>query len=231
MITWRPAAVLAAGAAVVPLLPVPGLGVLVIVVAVLLACVVDVALAGAVRDVRLRREGARQVRLTDTAEVALVVTNTGVRGLRAEIRDGWVPSAGATPYAQRVELEPDASARLVTTLRPTRRGDRAAVRVTVRSYGPLRFAYRQPGGRRAEAMTPAWTLRVLPRFASRRFLAEKVARLRVIDGVMVTRGRGQGTSYDAGARHFRNSGNKASNNSRSGPGSPPASAAATGRIR
>ncbi len=197
MITWRPAAVLAASAAVVPLLPAPALGVVVVAVVVLLLSIVDAALAGAIGDVRLRREGAGQVRLDDTAEVALVVTNTGVRPLRAEVRDAWVPSAGAQPYAQRVDLDPGGSARLVTVLRPTRRGDRAAVRVTVRSFGPLRFAYRQAPGRRADAMTPAWRLRVLPRFASRRFLPEKVARLRVIDGVVVTRGRGQGAEFDS----------------------------------
>ncbi len=196
MITWRPAVVLAAGAAVVPLLPSPWLGVALLAAAVVVACALDAALAAAPRDVRLEREGARQVRLDDTAEVALLVTNTGVRRLHAEIRDAWVPSAGATPYAQRVELDPDETARLVTTLRPTRRGDRPAVRVTVRSYGPLQFAYRQPSVHRADAMSPAWRLRVLPRFASRRLLPEKLARLRVIDGMRVTRGRGQGTEFD-----------------------------------
>jgi uncharacterized protein (DUF58 family) len=196
MITWRPAVALAAGAVLVPLLPWPGVGIIVLAAVVALACLLDAALAGSPRDVVLRREGARQVRLDDTAEVTLVVTNRGVRRLHAEIRDAWVPSAGATPYAQRVDLDPDESAHLVTTLRPTRRGDRPAARVTVRSFGPLGFAYRQPAGRRADAMTPQWRLRVLPRFASRRFLAEKMARLRVIDGMVVTRGRGQGTEFD-----------------------------------
>jgi uncharacterized protein (DUF58 family) len=193
MITWRPAAALVAGAVVVPLLPAPGLGVLLVAVAVLLVCGLDFALAAALRDVGLRREGARQVRLDDTAEVALVVTNTGVRRLTAEIRDAWVPSAGAAPYSHDVSLDPDSSTVLITALRPTRRGDRPAARVTVRSYGPLRFAYRQ---RSERPVTPAWTLRVLPRFTSRRFLPEKLARLRVIDGMIVTRGRGQGTEFD-----------------------------------
>jgi uncharacterized protein (DUF58 family) len=193
MITWRPAAALAAGAVVVPLLPAPGLGVLLVAVAVLLACALDFALAAALRDVRLRREGARQVRLDDTAEVTLVVTNAGVRRLTAEVRDAWVPSAGAAPYSHDVALDPDSSVSLTTTLRPTRRGDRPAARVTVRSYGPLRFAYRQRSERPA---TPPWALRVLPRFASRRFLPEKLARLRVIDGMIVTRGRGQGAEFD-----------------------------------
>ena len=126
MITWRPAALLAAGAVVVAVLPWPWAGVAVLAAAVATLCVLDAALAAAPGDVVLRREGARQVRLDDTTEVTLVVTNTGVRPLRAQIRDAWVPSAGATPYAQRVDLDPDESARLVTTLYPTRRGDPAS---------------------------------------------------------------------------------------------------------
>ena len=197
MITWRPAAILAVGALAVPLLPVPWLWAAGLAGVVLLVCALDAALAGAVGDLRLAREGASQVTLDDTTEVTLTITNGGVRPVRAEIRDAWVPSAGASPYRQRVDLEPGETARLVTTLRPTRRGDRPAVRVTIRSYGPFGFAYRQPTGRRADAMTPPWRLRVLPRFTSRRFLPEKLTRLRIIDGMIVTRGRGQGAEFDS----------------------------------
>jgi uncharacterized protein (DUF58 family) len=196
MITWRPAAVLAVGALLVPFLPEPWLWAAVLAGLVLLACALDFALAGALADLRITREGATQVRLDDTAEVTLLVTNTGPRPAHAEIRDAWVPSAGASPYRQVADIQPDSAVRLVTTLRPTRRGDRHAVRVTVRSHGPFGLAYRQPTGRRADAMTPAWRLRVLPRFSSRRFLPEKLARLRIIDGVVVTRGRGQGSEFD-----------------------------------
>src|SRR6266508_1200225 len=81
--------------------------------------------------------------------------------------------------------------------RSPRRGDRPAVRVTLRSYGPLHFAYRQRSQRFLATITPPWTIRVLPRFAARRFLPEKLARLRVLDGAVVIRGRGQGTEFDA----------------------------------
>jgi uncharacterized protein (DUF58 family) len=97
----------------------------------------------------------------------------------------------------RIRLQPGTRTRLVTTLDPSRRGDRPAVRVSLRSHGPLGLAYRQTTLRRSEAITPAWTLRVLPRFDSRRFLTEKVARLRVFDGAVVTRGRGEGTEFDS----------------------------------
>ncbi len=91
-------------------------------------------------------------------------------------------------------MPPGGTVTLAAELTPTRRGDRPAVRVTVRSYGPLGLAFRQ---RAEHPATPPWTLRVLPRFASRRLLPEKLARLRVLDGTIVTRGRGQGTEFDA----------------------------------
>jgi uncharacterized protein (DUF58 family) len=176
-------------------------GLAIVVVAAIVAAA-DALLAAPIRDVVLRRDGDRRIRLGDTATVALTVTNTGDRTLVADVRDAWVPSAGArfagtTGIVARIHLDPDESIRLETILDPIRRGDRPAVQVTIRSYGPLRLAYRQTGDARSRAATPPWTLRVLPRFDSRRFLAEKVAKLRVFDGSVVTRGRGQGTEFDA----------------------------------
>ncbi|GAB3850341.1 DUF58 domain-containing protein [Micromonospora andamanensis] len=83
---------------------------------------------------------------------------------------------------------------LPSHLTPTRRGDRPAVALTVRSFGPLGLAFRQLGGR---PDTPQWTVRVLPRFDSRRHLPERLSRLRVIDGTQAGRGRGPGTEFDA----------------------------------
>lgn len=165
---------------------------------VLLLTVLDWVAAAPAAEVRLTRSGARQVRLGESAEVALTVTNTSLRTLRGLVRDAWVPSAGAAePYAHLVQLEPGESAQVVTTLTPTRRGDRPASRVTIRSYGPFGLAFRQTLHRRAMAITPPWTLTALPPFTSRRFLPEKLSRLRVIDGRMVTRGRGHGTEFDS----------------------------------
>lgn len=196
MVTWRSA--VPAGLGVLLLILTQTLWAVVLAVAaVLLLVAVDLVLAAAVRDVQLARDGDRQVRMDETATVTLTVTNNGVRTLRALVRDAWVPSAGASPAEQRVLLEPSAHARLGTTLTPTRRGDRPAVRVSIRSYGPLGFAYRQNTVVQADRTTPQWTLRVLPRFESRRYLPEKLARLRIVDGVVVTRGRGQGTEFDA----------------------------------
>jgi uncharacterized protein (DUF58 family) len=165
---------------------------------VLLLVLLDWLAAAPASEVRLARSGPRQVRLGESAEVTLTVTNDSVRPLRGLVRDAWEPSAGAAePYAHPVDLEPGQSAAITTTLTPTRRGDRRAARVTVRSYGPLGLAFRQTPHRRAAALTPPWTLTALPPFTSRRFLPEKLSRLRIIDGHMVARGRGHGTEFDS----------------------------------
>jgi uncharacterized protein (DUF58 family) len=196
VITWRPAVPVGLGVLLVLLLRSLWWGLLPVALALVLVAV-DLVLAAALSDLTLARGGDRQVRLDETATVTLTVTNRGSRPLRGQVRDAWVPSAGASPGVFPVWLAPGEAAALVTTLTPTRRGDRPAVRVSIRSGGPAGFAYRQSRAGRAAARTPPWRLRVLPRFASRRFLPEKLARLRVLDGVTVTRGRGQGTEFDA----------------------------------
>jgi uncharacterized protein (DUF58 family) len=192
VLTWRAALALGLSGATLPLWPDPWLGLIVLTVAVLVLSVVDGAMAAPVRLVEVERDGPRTVRLGESAIIALRLRNGSTRVLRGQVRDAWVPSAGATPYAHRVWAEPGDTATVVTTLTPTRRGDRPAVRLHLRAYGPLGLAYRQ-----AARSTPQWTLRVLPRFESRRLLPEKLARLRVLDGTTATRGRGQGTEFDA----------------------------------
>ncbi|WBB64854.1 DUF58 domain-containing protein [Micromonospora sp. WMMD812] len=194
--TWRAALLLAAGALTLPLWPSPFAGVLVMTGAVLLLVAVDRLLAAPPAALTVEREGDRVVRLGGTATVALRLGNPSGRTLRAQVRDAWVPSAGAVPHTpprRLVTVAPGDTVLLPSRLTPTRRGDRPAAALTVRSLGPLRLAYRQRAGRPA---TPPWTLRVLPRFDSRRHLPEKLARLRVIDGTQVSRGRGQGTEFD-----------------------------------
>ncbi|MFI7075888.1 DUF58 domain-containing protein [Micromonospora sp. NPDC049903] len=194
--TWRAAALLAVGALTLPLWPAPFVGVAVMVGAVLLLLVVDLALAAPLRSLTVARDGERTVRLGGTATVVLHLGNLSGRPLRAQVRDAWVPSAGArpdVPPSRVVQVAPGTVVALPSRLTPTRRGDRPAVALTVRSFGPLGLAFRQWSGRPA---TPAWTLRVLPRFDSRRHLPEKLARLRVIDGRQVGRGRGAGTEFD-----------------------------------
>ncbi|TDC35921.1 DUF58 domain-containing protein [Micromonospora sp. KC213] len=194
--TWRAGVLLLVGALSLPAWPAPLVGVALMTGAVLLLCAVDWALAAPLHAVTATRDGDRSVRLGGTATITLRLTNTAGRTLRAQVRDAWVPSAGAVgdvPPQRVTRVAPGGTAVLPSRLTPTRRGDRPAVALAVRSLGPLGLAFRQWAGRPA---TPPWTLRVLPRFDSRRHLPEKLSRLRVIDGTQVTRGRGQGTEFD-----------------------------------
>ena len=63
--------------------------------------------------------------------------------------------------------------------------------MTVRSFGPLGLA-----GRQRRHRVP-WSVRVLPPFTSRKFLPEKLARLRELDGAVTLNRRGQGTEFDS----------------------------------
>ncbi|MFK4870173.1 DUF58 domain-containing protein [Streptomyces sp. CSMPJR101] len=160
------------------------------------ACACDFALAAPVRRLRLTRSGDTSVRLGDTADVTLTVTNPSGRPLRAHLRDAWPPSSwqpGTEVEASRhrVQIPAGERRRLTTRLRPTRRGDRQADRVTIRSYGPLGLFARQ-----ATHKVP-WTVRVLPPFTSRKHLPSKLARLRELDGRTSLITRGEGTEFDS----------------------------------
>ncbi|MBB5111739.1 DUF58 domain-containing protein [Micromonospora echinospora] len=194
--TWRAGLLLGVGALTLPFWPAPFVGVAVLTVVVLLLVALDRAMAAPPHALTVTRSGDRTVRLGGTATVTLRLTNPTHHTLYAQVRDAWVPSAGArpdVPPGRLLTVAPGGSATLPVRLTPTRRGDRPAVALTVRSFGPMRLGARQRAGQPA---TPPWTLRVLPRFDSRRHLPEKLARLRVIDGVQVTRGRGHGTEFD-----------------------------------
>ncbi|WP_433210545.1 DUF58 domain-containing protein [Dactylosporangium sp. CS-047395] len=206
MITWRAAALLGAGAVLLavvgsvagdaidrPWLWIAG-GLLVLAVAA--ACLLDWLNAASPKLLRMSRTGDQSLWLGETGQVTLLLQNKSDRVLSGRVRDAWVPSAGATPTMRTVRIEPGRTVALVTTLTPTRRGDRPAVRVLVRSFGPFGLTYRQTSKQTADRLTPAWRLRVFPRFHSRRLLPEKLSRLRVLDGSVVTRGRGQGTEFD-----------------------------------
>jgi uncharacterized protein (DUF58 family) len=195
VLTWRATIPIGVGVLLLITLQRPAWGIAAVVLTALLVAL-DIGLAAGLRPVALSRDGDRQVRLDETATVRLTVANNGTRALRGQVRDAWVPSAGAAREVTPVEIPPGTAVDVVTVLTPIRRGDRPAVRVSLRSFGPMGLGYRQTTVKRAAAITPRWTLRVLPRFASRRFLPEKVARLRVLDGITVTRGRGQGTEFD-----------------------------------
>jgi uncharacterized protein (DUF58 family) len=158
---------------------------------ILAAIAADVILAAPVRPLRMARSGDTRLRLGETGDITLVLANPGRRRLRGTVRDAWQPSASAGPGRTQVSVPAGGQARLTTTLAPRRRGDMAAGRVTVRSLGPLRLA-----GRQGSHVVP-WTVRVLPPFASRRHLPEKLAMLRELDGQHWSLLRGQGSEFDS----------------------------------
>lgn len=171
-------------------------GVLAVNAPLAVACACDFALAAPVGRLVLTRTGDTSTRLGETADVTLTVTNTSRRLLRARLRDAWPPSSwlpGSEVEASRHRLTvPAGERRRVTTrLRPTRRGDRQADRVTIRSHGPLGLFSRQ-----GTHKVP-WTVRVLPPFTSRKHLPAKLARLRELDGRTSVLTRGEGTEFDS----------------------------------
>jgi len=166
-------------------------GILVVNAIIVLLVAVDLALAGAVRRLRFERSGATTVRLGEPAEVTLAVTNPGPRRVRGLLRDAWPPSAGAATTRHALDVPAGERRRVTTILRPTRRGDRPACRVTIRSVGPLGLAARQG------SHEVPWVVRVLPPFHSRRHLPSRLARLRELDGRAAVMVRGQGTEFDS----------------------------------
>ncbi len=185
-------AVLAALGAVVVAVAAPSIAGVVLVSGVVVAvAVVDATLAGSPRDLRVERDGDHTARLGTEATVRMSLVNAGRRRVRGTTRDAWPPSAGAVN--ERADIDIPAGGRTVhsTTLRPTRRGDRHADRVTIRSIGPMGLAGRQSWHR------APWTVRTLPPFHSRRHLPSRLARLREIDGRSSIRTRGSGTEFDS----------------------------------
>jgi uncharacterized protein (DUF58 family) len=177
---------------VVPAALLPRASTLLVLVLALAALVLaDVLLAPKPGLVDLARDGDVSCRLGEQAEVRLRVTNRSGRRLRGVVRDAWSPSAGASPRTHELDVPPGERRVLTTTLRPTRRGDRVPDRVTVRALGPLGVAARQTSRR------VPWRVRVQAPFASRRFLPEKLDKLRQLDGLVLARTRGQGTEFDS----------------------------------
>ena len=189
-LTWRAVVLAAAGVLPALLVPVPGT-VLLWALLVIGLCAADAGRAASPRQVAITRTVPASVRLTEQTRSVLTLTNRSPRRLRALVRDAWQPSAGTQANRHAVDLPPGESRRVVTVLVPTRRGDRRADRVTIRSFGPLGLAARQ-----ASVAVPA-TLRVLPEFASRRHLPSRLARLREMDGRAAVLVRGQGTEFDS----------------------------------
>ncbi len=156
-----------------------------------LGVLLDLLLAASPRTLSVTREPTSPVRLGESCETTFLLTNLGGRRLRGLARDAWQPGAGAHGTRHRVDLPPGERRRYATGLTPTRRGDRLAVGVAVRSAGPLGLACRQL------TLPAPWRVRVLPPFHSRRHLPSKLAQLRELEGRAALHRRGQGTEFDS----------------------------------
>ena len=150
----------------------------------------DLALCPSPARVHAVRRGDTSVRLGEQASTELLLTNRGRRAIRCRVRDAWVPSAGASGGVCTVTIPARQRRLLPLTLVPTRRGDRHAGPVVVRSWGPLGLA-----GRQRQHHAP-WRVRALPPFSSRKHLPSRLARLRELDGRSTILQRGQGTEFD-----------------------------------
>ena len=167
------------------------LAVLAVGLAIAIAIVADLFLAAAIRPLVMTRGGDTRVRLGETATVTLTIANPSSRPLSAVVRDAWPPSAAAAPHHATVNIPGHGQHTITTELTPTRRGDRIAATVAVRSFGPLKIAARQ-----RNRHVPG-TVRALPPFRSRGHLPEKLSRLRELDGMHRSLIRGQGSEFDS----------------------------------
>jgi uncharacterized protein (DUF58 family) len=177
---------------VIPVAVVPhGSTVGLVMLALVLLVALDLWLAASPVGLTLTRAGDTSCRLGESAVVRLTVANTTGKALRGVLRDAWVPSAGAGPRTHDLDVPAGERRAVTTTLTPTRRGDRLPDRVTVRALGPLGVAGRQ------RSVAVPWAVRVQAPFTSRKFLPEKLDKLRQLDGQLLARTRGQGTEFDS----------------------------------
>jgi uncharacterized protein (DUF58 family) len=160
-----------------------------VLVAVLI--VVDVLLAPRPRMITGARRRTESIRIGERTWTDVLITNTGRRTVRGQVRDTWQPSAGATSNPHPMRLGPGQQMSISTELRPIRRGSLLPHRVTVRVRGPLTLA-----GRQLSLEVPG-EQRVLPAFPSRRHLPSRLARLRELDGLTLIRSAGHGTEFDS----------------------------------
>jgi len=171
--------------------PWPAITFAVLLAALVAIVAVDVGLAASTRRLICSRLGETAARLGQPIDAVLVVVSAGRRRFRGEVRDAWAPSARAEPRTHAVNLAAGQQVRLITQLRPIRRGDQRSALVTARSIGPLGLA-----GRQSSHRVP-WQIRVLPPFLARKHLPSRLAKLRELEGMTPVLIRGQGTEFDS----------------------------------
>jgi uncharacterized protein (DUF58 family) len=191
VLTGRVGLIALIGVLPIALSPSPALTFVVLLAAVVAVVGVDIALAASPRRLNCSRLGDTAARLGQPVDAVLVVENATSRSFRGQVRDAWAPSARAEPRTHAVNIPAGQQIRLITQLRPVRRGDQRSALVTARSIGPLGLA-----GRQASHRVP-WQIRILPPFLSRKHLPSRLAKLRELEGMTPVLIRGQGTEFDS----------------------------------
>ncbi len=190
--TWRLAAVVAVGALVVVLAPVPPLVALAVVDAlVLVVAVLDWATGTDPRRLEVEREAPAIIALQAQATVRWTVTNRTPRACSVRLADALPPSFRASDRRAHLRVPAQGRARASTTIRPGRRGRFELAELVVRVEGRLGLVARQ------RARTLPAGVRVYPQFRSRREAELKIEQARVLQvGLRSARGRGGGTDFD-----------------------------------
>ncbi|MDJ0316513.1 DUF58 domain-containing protein [Arthrobacter antibioticus] len=179
-------------AALVPIIMWPGVVTWLLSLAVLiLVLLFDLIFSASPRLVALRRSLPAGVRLGDQSVSVLRLANESKKVLRAWVKDGWQPSAGASNALSSIRIQPGERATVSVLLSPSRRGDLLTHHVSIRSFGPLGMAARQ------STISAPGRLRVLPPFNSKRHLPSKLRKLRELDGKAAVQLRGAGTEFDS----------------------------------
>ncbi|WP_105566896.1 DUF58 domain-containing protein [Microbacterium halophytorum] len=161
-----------------------------------LACA-DALLAADPARLVVSRSAPARVKLGDPATALVRFGNPTGRRVRASVRDGWQPTAGAPAARSRIDVPPGESRTVRVPLLPRRRGELRTAFVALRVAGPLGI-----GGRQRTIPAPG-SIRVLPPFRARRHLASRVALLRELDGSTSIQVRGRGTEFDSLREYVR----------------------------
>ena len=182
----------ALGAVVLIPLSLPlGAGLLVVNGALLVAAVVDLALAVAPGSVEVERELPGVLALGAHGEVRWRVRNRRDRSIRVAVADELAPSLRPGVRRFRLTVPPQSSGEASTTLRPARRGRFDVAELVVRSTGPIGLASRQ------RSRTVPSSLRVYPPFRSREEAELRINKARLLEvGLRSAKGRGGGTDFD-----------------------------------
>jgi uncharacterized protein (DUF58 family) len=168
-----------------------GWGFLAVEAALVVAALIDWALASRPAAIEIIRDLPEVLVLNATGTITWTVTNTTGRRQRLAFADELAPSLGAGTRRARVTVPARGLAEVRTELRPTRRGRFEIAGLTVRIDGPLGLASRQSTRRLVSV------LRVYPPFKSRDEAELRINRARILEvGLRSAQGRGGGTEFD-----------------------------------